>query len=193
VSDENRGRTHPRDTILRTAEQILTEAGVAGLTVEGVAARSGLAKTTIYRRFRSKRDLALAVVLDMTEKVVATGGTGGTRDQLVGLLDTAIRLLRDTPMGRVMQGLASDIATDPDLSRAFQDRVIDLRIRRIGEIVRVGVEAGELDPGTDPDLLEKLLFGPVYHHLLFSLEPPSRDFAARIVDTVLPGLTRPQT
>jgi AcrR family transcriptional regulator len=60
------------------------------LTVEGVAARSGVAKTTIYRRWRSKEDLALAVLLDMTEQVVDVPELDDTRAELVAFLARAV-------------------------------------------------------------------------------------------------------
>ena len=122
VPQAARGRLNTRDAILVAAHAILVDSGVRGLTIEGAAARSGVAKTTIYRRYRSKQDLALAVVLEMTREVVATKREGDTRIHLIGLVDTAVGLLRDTIMGRVMQGLASDIATDPQLSEAFRSR-----------------------------------------------------------------------
>jgi len=187
VPEAARGRVNTRDATLVAAREILANSGVRGLTIEGTAARSGVAKTTIYRRYRSKQDLALAVVLEMTREVVATEREGDTRAHLIGLVDTAVGLLRDTIMGRVMQGLASDIATDPQLSRAFREHVVDLRVRRIGEIVQFGIERFELRADTDPAFLQELLFGPVYHRLLLSGLPLERDFGERIVDAVLPA------
>jgi AcrR family transcriptional regulator len=187
VLDGARGRMNTRQAILLAARDLLADSGVRELTIEGVADRSGVAKTTIYRRFRSKHDLALAVVLEMTHEVVATEREGDVRDHLIGLVDTAVALLRTTIMGRVMQGLASDIATDPDLSREFKDHVVELRTRRVGEIVQFGIERGELRPDTDPAFLQDLLFGPVYHRLLLSGEPLGADLGERIVDAVLPA------
>ena len=85
------------------------------LTVEGVAARSGVAKTTIYRRWRAEDELVLAVLIDMVEQVVAMTDLGDTRDQLVAFVNSAVEILGSTLMGRVMQGLVSDLATDPHL------------------------------------------------------------------------------
>ena len=61
-----------RSPILDATRELLVDGGVHGLTVEGVAIRAGVAKTTIYRRWRSKDELALAVLIDMVEQVVAT-------------------------------------------------------------------------------------------------------------------------
>src|ERR1035437_479849 len=68
------------DVVLAAARLMLADGGVRGLTIEGVAARTGIAKTTIYRRYRSKQELALAVVRQMTTEVVAVDQGGNTRD-----------------------------------------------------------------------------------------------------------------
>jgi AcrR family transcriptional regulator len=184
-------RSEKDAAILATAREILAELGVDGLTIEGVAVRSGIAKTTIYRRYRSKQDLALAVVLAMTEEVVAKQPDGDTRALLIGLLDTAASLLRDTNMGRVMQGLVSDIATNASLSGPYQKQIVDLRVQRFAEIVRFGIGRGELRPDADPAFLHELMFGPLYYRLLLSGRPLDADFAERIVDAVLPAFVPP--
>ncbi|HEY5181521.1 MAG TPA: TetR/AcrR family transcriptional regulator [Dermatophilaceae bacterium] len=175
------------DVVLAAARLMLADGGVRGLTIEGVAARTGIAKTTIYRRYRSKQELALAVVRQMTTEVVAVDQGGNTRERLIVVLDRAITLLRTTVMGKVMQGLVSDIATDPELATAFRREVVALRLARIRQIVQDGAAAGELKPETDADLLHELLFGPVYHRLLLTGGELNTALAERIVDSVLPA------
>lgn len=173
--------------VLAAARDILADGGVKSLTIEGVARRTGVAKTTIYRRWRSKEELALEVVLAMTRSVVATPTSGDTRTSLVDLLDGAVTILRTSPMGQVMRGLASDLATDEELGRAYRDQVMSLRRDHLAELVARGVDRGELSPGCDVDLLHDLLFGPVYYRLLMGDGTLAEDSAARIVDAVLPA------
>jgi len=184
------GRQAPRrkrteNAILDATRALLAEGGVGELTVEGVAARAGVAKTTIYRRWRNKDELALAVLIDMVEKVVATPDLGDTRGELISLVNAAIRILGSTPMGRVMQGLVSDLATDPDLARAFQERVVAMRIGEVRRLIERGIERGDLRPDTDIELAHELLFGPVYYRLLLSGAPLDKGLADRIVQAVL--------
>ena len=65
--------------ILAATRELLSQGGVRELTVEGVAARAGVAKTTIYRRWRSKDELALAVLIDMVQTMVAVPELEDTR------------------------------------------------------------------------------------------------------------------
>jgi AcrR family transcriptional regulator len=171
--------------ILDATRELLADGGVRDLTVEGVAARAGVAKTTIYRRWRGKHELALAVLIDMVEHVVATPDLGDTRAELVSFVDAAVTILGSTVMGRVMQGLVSDLASDPGLATAFQDRVVAMRIAEADRLLARGIERDDLRADTDVELAHELLFGPVYYRLLLSGAPLDAGLAGRVVDAVM--------
>lgn len=173
---------------LEAARELLAADGVKGLTIEGVAARTGLAKTTLYRRWRSKEDLALAVVLDMARTAISAPEGADVRTALINYLGAATTILRTTLMGRVMQGLAADLATDPHLAAAFRAEVGALREAHLTELVQAGVAQGQLRSDVDTRFLQDLLFGPLYYRLLFSGSPLDETLAERIVDAVLPAL-----
>ena len=177
-----------RLAILDATREILAEGGVRALTVEGVAARAGVAKTTIYRRWRGKDELALAVLVDMVESVASTPDLGDARRELIRFVGKAVKILSTTLMGRVMQGLVSDLATDPDLARAFRAQVVAVRINETRRVVDRGVARGQLRPDIDIELVHELLFGPVYYRLLLNGAQLESRFAEQIVDSVMPGL-----
>jgi AcrR family transcriptional regulator len=176
-------------TILAAAREILAAHGVGGLTVEGVAERTGVAKTTIYRRYRSKEDLALAVLLDMVRQITAVDDMGDTQAELVVFLDNAVRILGSTLMGPVMKGLTSSLATDPSLTEPFRQEVVAVRIRELSRVLDRGVERGDVRADADHALVHDLLFGPIYYRLLLSGGSLDAELAARIVDAVLPGIS----
>jgi AcrR family transcriptional regulator len=171
--------------ILQATRELLVETGVQGLTIQGVAARAGVAKTTIYRRWRDKDELALAVVLDMVEQVVELPELGDTRAELTAFVTAAVEVLGSTLMGRVMQGLVSDLATDPELARAFRERVVSVRNAEVERLVERGIARGDLRPGTDPETAHELLIAPVYYRLLLTGRPLTPAFAKRNVDAVM--------
>ncbi len=181
-------RERTEAAILDATRELLAERGVQQLTVEGVAARAGVAKTTIYRRYRSKDELALAVLLKMVEEIVEVPDLEDSRAELTAFLDGAVKILGRTLMGRVMQGLVSDLATDPQLGRSFRDRIVALRVRELRRLIERGVERGDLRRGIDVELVHELLFGPVYYRLLLSGGRLEKNLAERIVDAVLPGI-----
>jgi AcrR family transcriptional regulator len=171
--------------ILDATRELLAEGGVRDLTIEGVAARAGVAKTTIYRRWRSKQELALAVLIDMIDRMAAVPDLGDTRSEMVAFVDRAVQVFGSTLMGRVMQGIVSDLAADGDLAEAFRARAVALRQAEGRALVERGVERGELRPGTDPELVHELLFGPVYYRLFLSGRPLDPGLAERVVDPVM--------
>lgn len=178
-----RGRTEK--AILDATRELLAEVGVRGLTIEGVAAQSGVAKTTIYRRWRSRDELALAVLLEMVAKVTAVPDLDDTRAELVKFVNGAVEILGKSLMGRVMQGLVSELATNPELAKSFRDQVVAARLAEVRRIVDRGIERGDLRADTDSELAHELLFGPVYYRLLLSGGALDKALAPRIVDAFL--------
>jgi AcrR family transcriptional regulator len=193
VTQHDRGPARQRESdrraaILDATRELLAEGGVQRLTIEGVAARAGVAKTTIYRRWRSRDELAFAVLLELVE-LLAVPDVGDTRTEIVHLVEGVVRVLRSTLMGGVMQGLVSDLAADPARQRAFREQVVDARVGELREIVERGAERGDLRPDVDVDLMYELLIGPVYLRLLLTGAPLDDGLAHRVVDAVLPGFT----
>ncbi|MGZ4493608.1 MAG: TetR/AcrR family transcriptional regulator [Nocardioides sp.] len=184
--DQRRARTER--ALLDATRQLLAEDGFGSLTVEGVAARSGVAKTTIYRRYRSKTDLALAVLLDMVGEVSTQPYVEDTRTELVALVDRTVELLTTTLLGRVMQGLVSEVAADPELAHVYRERVVSHRVTEVSALVQRGISRGELRPDLDPEMVTDLLLGPIYYRFFLSGSPFDDGFGERLVTTLLPAL-----
>jgi AcrR family transcriptional regulator len=171
-----------------TRELVAEEGGVRSLTVEAVAARSGVAKTTIYRRWRDKWELALdAVMIDMLPGFADPVDVGDTRKELVTFVSSVLKTLGTPPSGPAMQGLVSEIATDPDLARVYRDRVVEPRREQLRPVVERGIERGDLRPDTDVRLVHEFLVGPIFYRLLFSGGPINRNLGPRLVDPILEG------
>jgi hypothetical protein len=98
-----------------------------------------------------------------------------------------VRILGSTLMGRVMQGLVSELAANATLARSFQERVVAMRLAEVRRLVRRGVDRGDLRADIDVELVHELLFGPVYYRLLLSGRPLEPGLAERVVDAVLPA------
>jgi AcrR family transcriptional regulator len=190
-------RARSDQAILEATRQLLDEHGVRGLTIEGVAERSGVAKTTIYRRFRDRDELALAVLIEMSEGFRAPADLGDTRKELLAFVKEATQVII---RGGVIEGLASEIATNPDLARTYRERIIKIRWDEIGEIIARGIERGDLRPDTDVRVAHELLIGPLFYRLLFSGLPLNNRHAGQVVDAVMaayapvrPATTRRRT
>jgi AcrR family transcriptional regulator len=186
------GRSNPRaersqQAILDATRELLAEEGdVGALTVEAVAARSGVAKTTIYRRWRDKWELALdAVMIDMLPRFAEPVDVGDTRKELITFVDSVTKLWASPPYGPAMQGLISQIATEPELARVYHERVVEPRREQLRPVIERGIARGDLRPDTDPRLVHELLVGPILYRLLLSGPPLNRKLSTSLADAVL--------
>jgi AcrR family transcriptional regulator len=175
-------RARSEQAILAATRALLDENGVRGLTIEGVAARSGVAKTTIYRRWRDRDELALAVLIEMSDQFRAPPDLGDTRKELLAFVKEATDVIL---RGGVIQGLVSEIATSPELGRIYRERIVDTRLAEVKTIIDRGVERGDLRPDTDVRVAHELLVGPLFYRLLFSGAPLNKRHARQVVDAMM--------
>ncbi|MEK0156497.1 TetR/AcrR family transcriptional regulator [Arthrobacter oryzae] len=182
-------RARSEQKILDATRLLLAEVGFGSLTVEGVAARAGVAKTTIYRRYRSRNDLALAVLLDMVGDVSTRPYVADAETELAELVDRTVELMCTSVMGRIMKGLVSEVAADPELARVYRERVVSHRLADVSALVDHGIARGELRAGLDPEMVTDLLLGPVYYRFFLSGAPMDKGFGKRLVTTLLPSFT----
>jgi AcrR family transcriptional regulator len=186
-------RARSERAILDATRALLSEVGVRGLTVEGVAARSGVAKTTIYRRWRDKDELALAAVWhDLASGLNAPSEVGDTRAELTAFVDPVITAMQSPLMSCVIRGLTSEIAGGGNLSHMYREQIVEPRLRQLSQVINRGVERGYLRPDTDVRLAHELLLGPVFYRLLYSGQPLDDGLGARIVDAVLRAFAAPR-
>src|SRR5215813_5629686 len=152
-----------KQAILDATRELLGEEGdVRSLTVEAVAARSGAAKTTIYRRWRDKWELALdAVMIDMLPGFTDPVDVGDTRKELITFINSVVKIWSTPPYGDAMRGLVSEIATQPELAREYRERVVEPRRDQLAPVLERGIQRGDLRPDTDLRLLHELLVGPI--------------------------------
>lgn len=173
--------------ILDAAWQELTERGWAGFTIEGVAARSGAAKTVIYRRWRNRVHLAQDMLLRATaESRMPISSAGSLRTDLLAFLEGMSAFLR-TPFGDAARGVICD--GDPTAQPSILgDEVI---VAEVGEIIDQAAGRGELT-GRPSAFAMNLGHAVVMAEFLHTGSPPTSADIAAIVDTAwLPALSAP--
>lgn len=158
------------------------------MSIEQVAARAGVAKTTIYRRWPSRGALALDAFMAEFAQHLAPPHTGSVREDLVSALRTWSRAVTQTRAGRMLAGLLAEAQRDDKLAVAWRERVFEPLRRQHRAIIKEAVARGELPEGTDADLVLDLLFGAAYHRLLHGHLQLTDRFARKAVDIVLDGL-----
>jgi len=179
--------THRR--ILDAARELLTQGSFADFRMEHVAARAGVSKAAIYRRWSSKQALAQEVLVELAGPHIAVAETGDTREELLAAVVNPMRAVTDTPFGPVIRSVMSQIATDPKLGDPFRATVVQARRAEVAKVIERGIARGDLRADADPTIATELLVGPVYFRVMFGGEL-TLDFANRVVDAVLDGYGR---
>ncbi|MEU4549281.1 TetR/AcrR family transcriptional regulator [Nonomuraea dietziae] len=167
-----------RDAVHAATLAELVERGYAALTVEGVALRAGVHKTTLYRRWADRESLVADALADLSAMDVPIPHTGSIESDLGELARSLVRMMT-APKGRaLLAAMFSGAADVPGVAEARR-QVFDDRFRRAEPVVARAVERGELPEGTDPSELLKALAAPVYFRLLVTGEPVDEITAER--------------
>ena len=185
---EKRGPGRPRsaaadEAILDAALALFVEAGYESLSMEAVAARAGVAKTTLYRRYPDKAAL-VAAAADRARPTVEFPDTGSMRDDFVSLF-TEIESAMKSPVSlRVFALMVHAFAEHSEFRDAYWQSFVEPRREAFGQILRRGQQRGELDPDADVELLVDVLAGSVMYQLVRPGSEPFAQRMQRIIDLV---------
>jgi AcrR family transcriptional regulator len=174
-----------RDVLEATAE-LVAEVGVERVTIEEIAARSGAAKTTIYRHWPSKQELVVEAVHRCLATPV-TPNTGRLRDDLVQCFEGMIQTDLQGQVGQMYPSLLDAARRDPELARLVQRYQRDRR-QPVVTVVELAIARGELPRDVDPDFAATLLIGPLKYQKLVLQRPVTQEFVEAVIDGVLDGL-----
>jgi AcrR family transcriptional regulator len=163
---ERHGR--PRDpendvAILDAALDLLIERGAAGTSIEAVAQRAGVAKLTVYRRWRAKDDLLMAALEHARAPDMDATSAGKSIDELV----SSIAELLSRPRFRALMARVIGASVDyPKLVTAYTERYLQSRLDALAHIAQQAIDAGRLPPDTDPSVIQDILASSIGSVLL---------------------------
>jgi AcrR family transcriptional regulator len=175
--------------ILDAARAELMDEGFTRFRLEHVAARAGVGKATIYRRWPSKEALAGELLAELAATHIAVVDSGDTRAELATCTDNALRAIRETPFGPVVRALLSQIAINPRLGDPFRATVVQAHRNEVARVVQRGIARGDLRPDADLGIATELLIGPVYFRLIFGGELDD-SLVVRVADAVMEAFAR---
>jgi AcrR family transcriptional regulator len=185
-----RPRSAEADRAILTATlELLAERGLDAMSIEEVAARAGVGKTTIYRRWPSKGLLALDAFVISFRAEQPLPDTGTLRGDLLSALHAWVRAVTQTAMGPMLTGLIAEAQHDPDLRGAWRDRVLEPLRTQHRVMLDRAIARGEIAASVDRDVVLDLFFGAAEHRLLLGHLPMTGEFIAQVVDIILAGIT----
>jgi AcrR family transcriptional regulator len=168
--------------IRQAALDLVVEKGYRGVSIEGIAARSGVSKQTVYRRYRSRGEVILDALVTDTSERLPPRSVGSLRADLGTFIGNTFEAMngRGGPLNRA---LMVEALQDEEFAVLFRDRHIAARRAAVSEILHRARERGEAVRGSD-DLLIDMVFGPMWYRLLIGHGPLDRAFADELADAV---------
>src|SRR5580692_527019 len=173
--------------IIEATLDLFAEQGFEGVCVEAVAARAGVGKATIYRRWPNKEELLLAAFGSLKSPYPEPGGVS-VRDDLVAMLTVMCVDKADPRKARRYALLLGEGEKYPRLMARYKETVVEPRRDVMRAVIRRGIETGELRPDTDVEVALLALTGAVLAKEKSADSTLDADFATRVVDGVLLGL-----
>lgn len=194
-----RRRGRPRSprvhrAILAAAAESFAEAGIEGMTMEGVAHRAKVGKAAVYRRWSSKEDLITAALSSLLEEIPLPD-TGEIRNDLAAMLRSFQHQFTTTPLGRAFPRMIAEVWAGTRLGLQYAASVIAPRREHAAHLLRRGVASGQLAPGTDiPTVIDALFGAVVIRHVIAGAgEAVPPDLVEQVMDVTLgPRLARPE-
>lgn len=191
-----RGRPRSADAerkILHAATQILEVKGVGGLSIEEVASKAAVGKTTIYRRWSSRGTLALDAFLAVFDGQQAPPDTGTFSGDLQVAFGQWVKALSGTSAGIMLVGLIAELQQDRTLAGKWQDQVVAPLRAQFSIMLDQAISRGEIPVDTDASVVLDLVFGACYYRLLHGHRPLNEQFVRQVVDVITRGVeARPE-
>jgi len=185
LSPERPHRGRPRDescdrAIESAALELIVQQGFAGLSMEGVAARAGVAKTTVYRRWDNKASLVIDAFLRAGSDPSVVPDTGSVRGDLLQMLHAFLHMVQTR--GELVQALVAEQRRHPELAETFRATFLNQKKAAVREVLARGVARGEIGPDADLGLLADVGAALIWYRLSMSGAPLDDDLPERIVD-----------
>ncbi|MFB9884754.1 TetR/AcrR family transcriptional regulator [Planobispora siamensis] len=179
-----------RDAVMRATVELLEEAGYGGVTVEGVAARSEVAKSTVYRWWPSKAALVVDAYLQATADRMPDPDSGDLAADLTDFVTALYQVIHHPVRVKALTGLMAEAQLDPGFAESFRVFTAQ-RQAALAQIFLRAVDRGRLPRDLDLDYATDLVFGPFWYRLLLGHRPLDPAQARDHVATLLRGLLQP--
>jgi AcrR family transcriptional regulator len=178
-----RPRSEPaRRAILDAALAELEDRGYAALTIEGIAARAGVGKQTIYRWWPSKADVVLDALLELARERVRTPDTGSLAEDLKAFLAATFRARGPRP---ILVGLMAQAQFDPAFAVQFRERFLFARRAALRSIFERARQRGELGADVDVEVLLDVVFGVLWYRMLVDHVPLRSSGGVQLAELIL--------
>jgi AcrR family transcriptional regulator len=166
----------------------LARVGYGRLSIDAVAKRAGVGKAAVYRRWRSKQDLTVALVAKFAVAAIDVPDTGTLVGDLRQYLDNGVAALMHPLARTIIPDLLAEATRTPELAAPLTESLRGPRRAKAAELFERAIGRGELPAGTDVDLAMDLLAGPVYWRLAVMQVDVTSEYCDRLVRAIVAAL-----
>jgi AcrR family transcriptional regulator len=173
--------------ILDATWELLKITSLRDLSIEAIARKSGVGKTTIYRWWSSKVAVVMdAFVAHLLPEIPFPEGLSAT-DAIAQQIAALVQAFSGE-YGRIVAQIIAEGQADPEALASYRDRFLYPRRSAAKAIIQQGIENGEFNPTLDPELAIDVLYGAIYFRLLVGHLPLDQQFAEDLPQWVLTAL-----
>lgn len=184
--------TEANQAILNATLELFADEGFDAMSIEAIAARAGVSKTTIYRRWDSKEDLMLDAARSLQAEFPLVD-TGNLRDDVIHLLKLVWDMSQRNPLlEKLYVRFIGESRANPGLFRFFYERRLGPRVQHFRQMIERAQARGEIRKDLDPFIVLDLFTGPIVSRFLLTGSlagaPHPDDFPEQMVDAILQGI-----
>jgi AcrR family transcriptional regulator len=194
IAERGRRPGRPRSavadaSIVRATLELLLDDGYRALTMEQVRARAGVGKATLYRRYGSKQELVAEAIRHLNQPIDMPD-TGAVREDILAVARSVMAGAERVQFASFVPRLLAEAAGDREMHAIFYENLVAPRRAVMGDVLRRGVERGELRADLDVELAIDIITGPWVYRLLISGGDPGvyRADPTVLLDLILDGL-----
>jgi AcrR family transcriptional regulator len=173
--------------VLDAARALFEEQGYAAATIESIAARSGVAKTTIYRSWPSRAAVLVDVLVEMASTLVPPP-RGGDPIRAMSAELRGIASAINGPLGRLLTSLLGDAQVEPQVRSVLIERLFGPRSQASANNISRAQAGGTLRPDVPPHVAIDLLVGPLFYRMFVQHQPVTETFVKQVWRYVVEGL-----
>ncbi|WP_405767220.1 TetR/AcrR family transcriptional regulator [Streptomyces sp. NBC_01538] len=198
--DSSRRSEKSRRAIYDAALALIGEVGYQRTTIEGIAARAGVGKQTIYRWWSSKGDVLMEAFLDLSEQAAEAArpgepyvipDTGDLAADLKAVLRLTVDQLLDPVFAVPSRALAAEGLVNEELGRRYVAKLLEPSLQLYVQRLRAAQDAGQVRAGVDPRIALELFVSPLAQRWLQHTGPISYGYTDTLVDYALGGIASP--
>ncbi len=194
MTTERKWRGRPRNpdadrVILMSTLRLLAERGYGAMSVAGVAAAAGVGKTTLYRRYKDKRELVVATLSMLRQELPPLPDTGDVKQDLLSAANDILRYLQSMNGFAIVGGLFAQAGQNPEFLALFQEHIFLPRRALLKSLLERSIQRGQLRGDVDLEAVADCISGSFFARHVSGL-PKDERWIQSVMKVVLDGIVQ---